>query len=728
MLARLGTHLKFWYDATLLSYAQILFTKRHLTGWIALGVTFLDFKMGLAGCCAVLASNGLALLFKFNHDTIRTGHYGFNALLLGLALAYRYDLTGSLFILILVGSLLTLLVTVSLTSFMSYYVQLPILSLPFVLVTHLCYLAGTSATSLGLHPKFLSLIGNTLPVTVPSLLEIFFRAVGAILFTPSVEAGALIFLSLLLVSRLLAIFAVLGYAVGVVFLLGLGVAPEILNSGMFGVNLMLTAMALGGVFVIPSPWSYVLAGTGAMLCALMGLAGNALLGSSGLPLLTAPFIMTGLLVLYAMKFREFSPTLQLVTFLPGTPEENLDFAVTQVKRFGSYGGVRFSFPFYGEWTVSQGVHGAHTHKGPWSYAWDFLVHDETGQSFRHTGQQLTDYYAYQLPVLAPADGTVVEVVNWVEDNALGFINTKENWGNKVVLRHASQTYSVLAHLSPKSIRVRVGDMVRRGDCIGLCGNSGRSVEPHVHFQVQSGPDRLAHTLAPTFTRFLQRASADQPLVLVQQSGPETWMHVQNLNADDRLVSALSFPIGKCFRFQVHTATRTWEEKWVVTVDFSGTLFIESIPTGACAWIAINEGTFTVLSYMGHTETALFVLAIGASLVPLTYTEQLVWSDVLPYRYFSSRILRGAIEIVRPLLDLVTVDSQLRFERFADHPLAGGSVTACSVSTAITVKPVVGRWGHRTWKSVIVLDPIQGPCSLRLYAPNGTVKIEAQIIP
>ncbi len=727
MLTRLVIQLKFWHDATLLSYAQILFTKHRLTGWIALGVTFLEPKIGLAGLCATLASNALALLFKFNRDTVRTGHYGFNALLVGLALAYRYDLTGSLFILILAGSLLTLLLTVSLTNVMNYYVHLPILTIPFVLVTHLTYLAAPSATALALHHKFLSAIGNVLPVQIPSLFEIFFRAVGAIFFMSTLEAGVCIFLSLLLVSRLLAIYAVLGYAVGLAVLLVLGVTPDVLNSGMFGVNLMLTAMALGGVFIIPSAWSYLLASTGAILCTLIGLAMNALLAPSQLLVLTAPFILTSLLVLYAMKFRESRTGLQLVTFLTGTPEENLDFSATQIKRFGSYGGIRFSFPFYGEWTVSQGAHGAHTHKGPWSYAWDFLVQDDTGRSFRHSGKQLKDYYAYRLPVLAPAEGTVVEVINSIEDNEIGLINTQENWGNRVVICHAPQIYSVLAHFSPKSIQVRVGDTVRRGDLVGLCGSSGRSVEPHVHFQVQSRPDLFSHTISPAFVRFLQRNPINRTLDLVQQSCPAISGCVQNLNADDRLVSALRFAIGQRFRFRVRTETHTWEEEWVVSVDFSGTLFIESLPTGACAWISTSEGVFTVLSYLGSTETALFVFAIGASLIPLTYAEQLTWRDSLPSRYFSSRILRGAIDILRPLLTLVTVDSQLCFKRFTPHPVAGGFVEACSVANVITVKPAIGRWGRRTWTSVVVLASTHGPLSMHLHAPNGTVKIEAQLI-
>jgi murein DD-endopeptidase MepM/ murein hydrolase activator NlpD len=36
--------------------------------------------------------------------------------------------------------------------------------------------------------------------------------------------------------------------------------------------------------------------------------------------------------------------------------------------------------------------------------------------------------------------------------------------------------------------VRPGDLVHRGAVLGLCGNSGHSTEPHLHFQLQDGPD------------------------------------------------------------------------------------------------------------------------------------------------------------------------------------------------------------------------------------------------
>jgi murein DD-endopeptidase MepM/ murein hydrolase activator NlpD len=43
------------------------------------------------------------------------------------------------------------------------------------------------------------------------------------------------------------------------------------------------------------------------------------------------------------------------------------------------------------------------------------------------------------------------------------------------------------HLQPRSLRVAKGDRVRRGQVLGLVGNSGDSFLPHLHFHVSTEP-------------------------------------------------------------------------------------------------------------------------------------------------------------------------------------------------------------------------------------------------
>jgi murein DD-endopeptidase MepM/ murein hydrolase activator NlpD len=45
-------------------------------------------------------------------------------------------------------------------------------------------------------------------------------------------------------------------------------------------------------------------------------------------------------------------------------------------------------------------------------------------------------------------------------------------------------FALLAHLRRGSVRVRTGQRVRAGTLLGLCGNSGNTSEPHLHFHVQ----------------------------------------------------------------------------------------------------------------------------------------------------------------------------------------------------------------------------------------------------
>lgn len=159
--------------------------------------------------------------------------------------------------------------------------------------------------------------------------------------------------------------------------------------------------------------------------------------------------------------------------------------------------VEYTLPFGGEWLVGGGgVTQATSHSWELAaqrFAYDFLAVDGEGRSHAGDGTRLGDYLAYGRPVLAPADVTVVAVRDGVRDApgpGTGWLDWRaaDFRGNWVTLRHAEGEYGFLAHLVPGSIRVRPGDRVRRGDTLGLCGNSGHSTEPHLHFQVQDHPD------------------------------------------------------------------------------------------------------------------------------------------------------------------------------------------------------------------------------------------------
>ncbi|SES25241.1 Peptidase family M23 [Gracilibacillus ureilyticus] len=123
------------------------------------------------------------------------------------------------------------------------------------------------------------------------------------------------------------------------------------------------------------------------------------------------------------------------------------------------------------------------------YAYDLVMH-ENGQTYKNEPGNVENYFAYGKVVTAPAAGKVVKVMDGKRDNPIGEMDENQPEGNCVIIEHAGSEYSLVAHLKQGSIVVKEGDIVKQGNLIGECGNSGNSSEPHIHFQVMNGPNHL----------------------------------------------------------------------------------------------------------------------------------------------------------------------------------------------------------------------------------------------
>lgn len=153
--------------------------------------------------------------------------------------------------------------------------------------------------------------------------------------------------------------------------------------------------------------------------------------------------------------------------------------------------TKLSLPFKGRWLVVWGgdtkelnIH----HDTPnQRFALDFLGVDKDAKTHKGDGKVNKDYFAFGREALAPADGVVTDVITGARDNKPGSMNPYSALGNAVFIQHREHEVSVLAHLKLGSITVKVGDKVKKGQTIGLCGNSGNSSEPHLHYHLQNTP-------------------------------------------------------------------------------------------------------------------------------------------------------------------------------------------------------------------------------------------------
>ena len=102
-------------------------------------------------------------------------------------------------------------------------------------------------------------------------------------------------------------------------------------------------------------------------------------------------------------------------------------------------------------------------------------------------RELTSYYVYDQPVLAPADGTVTFVLDGRPDQPIGSVDERYPSGNQLVIDIGGGHYLMMGHLRQGSITVAVGDRVSEGQPIARVGNSGNTSAPHIHLQAQTLP-------------------------------------------------------------------------------------------------------------------------------------------------------------------------------------------------------------------------------------------------
>ena len=135
-------------------------------------------------------------------------------------------------------------------------------------------------------------------------------------------------------------------------------------------------------------------------------------------------------------------------------------------------------PFRGQWIASE----------RWAVDWVKISKDKkltVGDPSKNES-----YLQYGQQIIAVADGKIVSVRNDMPDIKPGKlpsnISVQDATGNCVVEDIGKGYFAIYAHLQPGSAKVKVGDNVKKGQVLGLLGNSGNTDAPHLHFQIIKG--------------------------------------------------------------------------------------------------------------------------------------------------------------------------------------------------------------------------------------------------
>lgn len=520
-------------------YAAIVFLDNVWAGLLCLLATFWYPVIGLCGLLAGLSSYFTASILHLNKQSMSL--LLLNSTLVGLSIGAFFPLNGLTLFILFIASVLTTFLTVALNQILHNLGNLPPLSLPFIIVAALGAFTLDSLPSIPRELHF----DLSVETVIHPYLDGFFSTLGAILFTPHPYAGLLIFLALLLRSRYMSLLAISSFVVGtfVYQLIDTDISMQLLT--WTGFNFVLTALALGGFFTIAGKASFAYAMAGAILTIPVIISIQDIMLIQGLPVMALPFVLVTLTSLLVLKSRQTLLPPKMA-HMPAIPELNFERARLSAVRNGQAESISMIPPFFGEWSVYQGVNGGITHKPPWQYALDFFQLQDN-KSFTRDGIRLEDYYCYNLPVCSPVNGTVVRIQNRLDDNRPGEVDSINNWGNFILIRLDIDFYVLLAHLQKNSIQVKEGDRVKPGSIIARCGNSGRSPQPHLHLQVQSDAT-LGSVTRPFHLSSVLLANANGTHEYKLVSIPEKGEAIQQAEMDDSLGSDLHLAVGHTMTF------------------------------------------------------------------------------------------------------------------------------------------------------------------------------------
>ncbi|MEW5816138.1 MAG: M23 family metallopeptidase [Spirochaetota bacterium] len=178
-----------------------------------------------------------------------------------------------------------------------------------------------------------------------------------------------------------------------------------------------------------------------------------------------------------------------------------------------------TFPFNEEWFVMQGNDGVISHKeeNGSKYAWDFVILINGIMGTGNLGKN-KNYFSWGKEVLAPADGVVVRMENEMADHPP--MTTKMGAANFVWIDHGNGEVSKIYHLMKGSVKVRKGEEIKRGQVVGLVGDSGISMSPHIHYSLSKKSEDGLFNIPARFAGYFARKTDEKNYRLVLNGVPQ----------------------------------------------------------------------------------------------------------------------------------------------------------------------------------------------------------------
>ena len=282
---------------------QVFFMENALTGALfILAIGYASYAGGnwattVGALVGLIVATLTARLLDCDGDSITSGLFGFNGILVGVAIPTFISVSPQLWFYVVVGAAMSTVVTAALGAMITKSWGIPGSTGPFVLTGWLlvagAYTFGALDVS-GDHPELVSdyIKGVTVIPSHIELVQIFFRNIGQVYLLGNEISGAIILLGILIASRAAGIAAICGSLIAMATAIALRAEPHLVVQGLYGFSAVLTAMAVGVIFLKPSPRVVVYALLATIVTVFLQGAYDVLTEPLGLPSFTAPYVLT----------------------------------------------------------------------------------------------------------------------------------------------------------------------------------------------------------------------------------------------------------------------------------------------------------------------------------------------------------------------------------------------------------------------------------------------------
>lgn len=625
--------------------------------------TFLNFYAGLSGLIAVVIAVSAANILGFDKAQLRSGILSFNALITGVGLGVYFEPGMVFFTILALSSILALILSVALGGWLFKY-GLSYLSIPFVLTFWFIALPSSLYENIGLTHRnifwinemysiggssLVSIFQSVESIELNRMLSIYLRSLSSIIFQNNIISGGILAIALLISSRIAFSLSLAGFLAAYLFAQFTGAEAASITYYNIGANYMMISIAVGGFFVIPSKQSYLWVILLVPITSIVLIFLTRLMGFFQMPVFSLPYSFITIMFMHFLQQRYFAKGLIITPVQYFSPEKNLYAYQNNKERLQRFLYFPIQLPFLGKWRVTQGYDGAYTHKNEWGKALDFMIFDDEGKSYDNSGLQCENYYCFGKPVTAPADGFVTDVADFIEDNPIGEINTTNNWGNSVVIQHIPGVYTQLSHLKKHSVKFKKGDFVKMGDIVALCGNSGRSPYPHLHFQVQNSPFIGARSIEYPFSYYLsEKYGALQQFRTAEENDT-----VGNLYQNTTLFKAFNFIPDTSFAFRYRNGNGESKiEHWDVYTDAYNLKYLHSRETNAIAYFTCDNMMFYFTTFYGNRKSLLFHFYLSAFKTLLSDNQQFIGDNLSIHMLKSRSLLTYLNDFTAPFFNLM----------------------------------------------------------------------------